>query len=139
MRVSQTQALAAGSQARSARRKGGGEAFRLNRRAAARKTGAAQAPAVVSTLDAIVALQGIDDRGERRREAVRRGHQALDILDDLKVALLSGQVPAAKLRRLNALLEHFNPDDAEPELADLLRQIDLRARVELAKRGKPAA
>ena len=140
MRVNQTQRMTAGSQSRATRRKdAGGDGFRLARRSQARKSGAARGLAPVGTLDAIVALQAVDDAGERRRKAVRQGHEILDVLDDLKIAVLSGRVSAVRLEKLKGLVEKHDDRDLEPELGELLRQIDLRARVELAKRGKSAA
>ncbi len=44
----------------------------------------------IGGIDALIALQGQDEGQERRRRAVGRGKVALDVLDELKVELLSG-------------------------------------------------
>ena len=43
-------------------------------------------------IDALIALQGIEDPVERRRRAVRHGPRALDALDELKIGLLAGDI-----------------------------------------------
>jgi hypothetical protein len=37
-------------------------------------------------INALIALQGVQDPGERRRRAIERGRRALDALDELKLA-----------------------------------------------------
>lgn len=104
-------------------------------------TGAAPASApaasagasAVSDLSALMALQGVDNPTERRRRAVRRGRGLLDRLDDLKIALLSGEADEGALDRLASHLREERQDDTDPALNSLLDQIDLRAAVELAK------
>jgi hypothetical protein len=140
MRINQTQRTAGTARVGTgARKQSAGGPFQPSRGTETRKSAAVRGPAVVGSLDALVALQGIDDARERRRKAVRRGTEMLDILDDLKIALLSGQMPPAKVARLRAIVDRLDAGDAEPELRDLLREIDLRARVELAKLDRSAA
>jgi len=78
-------------------------------------------------------LQAVDDISERRRKAMRQGNDVLEKLEDLKIAVLSGQVTMENLAKLSVLVQRYEELDANPQLADILRQIDLRARVELAK------
>lgn len=70
---------------------------------------------------------------ERRRRAVRRGSGILDRLEELKLALLSGEASEGSLEKLARTLREERPQDADPTLNGLLDQIDLRAAVELAK------
>jgi len=59
----------------------------------------------------------------------------LDILDEIKLSLLMGQLPKAKLSRLLSVVERQNGTFNDPRLGEVLAEIELRARVELAKFG----
>lgn len=87
----------------------------------------------VADVSALMALQGVETATERRRRAVRRGGALLDRLDELKIAMLSGEAGEAALERLGRTLREERPKDADANLTGLLEQIDLRAAVELAK------
>ena len=102
----------------------------------AASAGATATPAAVSGVagvSALMALQGVEDATERRRRALRRGGGLLDRLEELKLALLSGEAGEGTLERLGRSLREERPIDADPDLNSLLAQIDLRAAVELAK------
>lgn len=94
---------------------------------------AAAGASAVSDLSALMALQGVESPLERRRRAVRRGRGLLDRLDELKIALLSGEAGEGALDRLARNLREERQSDSDPALNGLLDQIDLRAAVELAK------
>lgn len=87
----------------------------------------------VSDVSALMALQGVESATERRRRAVRRGGSLLDRLDELKIAMLSGEAGEGALERLGRTLREERPQDDDAALTGLLEQIDLRAAVELAK------
>jgi hypothetical protein len=91
------------------------------------------APRAVASLDALLALQGFDDPGERRRRAVRRGRTALDLLEELKLGVLSGTLDAGVLGRLNTAAATLADTSGDPRLDALMAEIELRAAVELAK------
>jgi hypothetical protein len=134
MRVSQVQQTTSLKSGRGARRAGSANGtFEPTRSGAARRAGTTGAPANVSSIDAILALQAVEDPTEQRRRAVQQGSETLDMLDDLKIALLSGQVSPARLARLRTMVARYDEKAAEGELGAVLREIDLRARVELAK------
>ena len=103
--------------------------------ARASKSSGPAASAPLATLDALLALQGEGDPGERRRRSVKRGHALLDALDHLKAALLGGRVAAADLRAIVSRLSDRGDLSGDPRLDELLAHIDLRAQVELAKLG----
>jgi hypothetical protein len=87
----------------------------------------------VSSLDALIALQEVGGPLERRRKAVRRAGQILDVLDDIKLGLLDGGVPPAALQRLLGAVRLERGEADEPRLRELLGEIETRAMVELAK------
>lgn len=95
----------------------------------------AAGPVAASTgIDAILALQGVDDPLQSRRKAVRRGRSLLDALEALRADLLAGAVGEGRLHRILALVGQAKTQ-TEPELDALIADIELRARVELAKLG----
>ena len=89
----------------------------------------------ISTLDALIALQGVEDPTERKKRAVAKGRNALDVLDKLKLGLLDGSVDGATLARLKVAAEGLNEQSGDPGLDTVLGEIDLRVAVELAKAG----
>lgn len=96
-------------------------------------TTSSPALSAVADVSALMALQGVDDVTERRRRAIRRGGGLLDRLEELKLALLSGEAGEGALDRLTRTLREERPVDQDVALNALLDQIDLRAAVELAK------
>jgi hypothetical protein len=98
---------------------------------------AATAPKASANIDALLALQGIEeDPAERRKRSVQRGRGALDVLDDLKLGLLSGNLTASTLSRLRDAAANLKSSSGDPGLDAVLSEIELRVEVELAKSGK---
>ena len=120
----------------SAPRRAGSSSFTLPDAAAAPDTRAATAPRAATNIDALLALQGVDDRTERRRRSVARGRGALDVLDELKVGLLSGSFTPATVNRLRAAAADLKASSGDPGLDAVLSEIELRVEVELAKAGQ---
>lgn len=99
-------------------------------------TNGAAAPSTLRTvggIDALLALQGIEDPTERRRHAIKRGRIALDALDELKIGLLGGSLSPAMLTRLQAAASHLRDGSGEVGLDAVLGEIELRVEVEIAK------
>ena len=96
---------------------------------------AAVALRTLGGIDALIALQGIEDAGERRRRAVTHGRRALDALDELKLGLLTGTLDQATLLRLKAVAADLKDGSGDERLDQVLGEIDLRVAVELAKAG----
>ncbi|MDZ3836121.1 MAG: flagellar assembly protein FliX [Rhodospirillales bacterium] len=68
-----------------------------------------------------------------RAEAVRHGTGLLDRLDELRLALLCGAVPPARLRAIADALAARSARLGEPRLDAVIAEIELRCAVELAK------
>lgn len=113
----------------------GGARFMLDQGSPTAKAEGAAPAAILGGLEALIAIQSEDTTKERRRRGVRRGQGLLDLLDELKIALLAGNLPADLQARLSIAMrdESFSGD---PRLDSILEGIDLRAAVELAKLRK---
>lgn len=88
-------------------------------------------------LSSVLALQEeCETPLERRKRQVRRGLSILDALDAIKRDLVLGQSGEASFSRLSEALALANPADLDTEARGLLRAVDVRAAVELAKAGR---
>ena len=94
-------------------------------------------PSAPTAIGSLLSLQAVNDPAEDRRRAVSYGYDLLDQLDALKVSLLSGEMSSGQIKTLVKLVEN-RPQSDSPELEDLVGQIELRARVELAKLNSAA-
>lgn len=90
----------------------------------------------IASVDAVIALQTVDDPAGRKARAVERGSRILDDLDDLKIALLEGRISADQLNRIVNQMSAQREQSGDNRLEDVLDGIDLRAQVELAKLGR---
>jgi hypothetical protein len=97
---------------------------------------AALAPKAAANIDALLAMQGIEDPVERRKRSVQRGKGALDVLDDLKIGLLAGNFDASTVTRLRDAAANLKSTSGDPGLDAVLSEIELRVEVELAKAGQ---
>jgi hypothetical protein len=86
-------------------------------------------------IDALIALQGVEDPVERRRRAVKHGRRALDALDELKLGLLGGTLDQATMLRLKSVSGDLQDGSGDDRIDQVLAEIDLRVAVELAKAG----
>ena len=87
------------------------------------------------TVSTLLALQGVEDPLNRRKRAMGRASRLLDILDDLKVAMLEGRAAPSTLDNLARAVREQREATDDPQLNDVLNQIETRAAVELAKLG----
>lgn len=105
----------------------------------AARVASAQPTAATSSIDALLALQAVDDPLLGRKKAIRRGTALLDTLEQIKADVLIGQVSEGRLNQLMVLIGQARERNL-PGLDGVLDDIELRARVELAKFGRyPAA
>jgi hypothetical protein len=104
--------------------------------AAPEETRPAVVPKAAGSIDALLALQGIEDPAERRKRSVQRGKGALDVLDDLKMGLLAGNFDPSTVNRLRDAAANLKSSSGDPGLDAVLSEIELRVEVELAKAGQ---
>jgi hypothetical protein len=118
-----------------ARRPSGGGTFTVAEEEAAQPQAATVALRTVGGIDALIALQGIEDPLERRRRVVKHGRRALDALDEVKLGLLAGTLDQATMLRLKSVAADLKEGSGDERLDTVLAEIDLRVEVELAKAG----
>lgn len=106
----------------------------------AEETGGVAGGAALGSIDALLALQGVDavdsvDPDEKRRNsaAVDRGEDLLDRLEDIRIGLLTGRIPQERLQQLKEAVRRSGESAADPTLRLLINEIEIRVEVELAK------
>jgi hypothetical protein len=87
----------------------------------------------VMGVEALLALQDVGTATERRRRSVSRAGRLLDALDDIKVALLGGELSGGDLEQLSRAIREQRADTEDAKLEGILDEIETRAAVELAK------
>lgn len=90
-------------------------------------------PGTIAAVNSILMLQSIDNSTSGRSKGLSQGEQLLDMLDQVRDGLLAGGIPRATLTRLATVLGRRQDNFVDPKLQSVLDEIDLRARVELAK------
>lgn len=95
--------------------------------------GAASGVSASAGIAGILSLQEVDDATTSRKRTVRHAETLLDRLDELRHGLLMGTLTRAQLGELARLVEIRLTAERDPQLGQLLADIDLRVRVEIAK------
>lgn len=108
-----------------------GAGFRLHATDSQAPEAASASPVGAVTL---LAVQEAGAAAERDARGRQRAAQMLDELGRLQADLLAGRADPAALERLAQLSAGEAPDD--PALAEILAAVSLRARIELARRGR---
>jgi class II flagellar assembly regulator FliX len=109
--------------------------FSVSDQTESQATNTAPALRTIGGIDALIALQGVEDPAERRKRSVKSGRAALDLLDELKMGLLRGTPDPSTLLRLKSAAAELTAASGDPGLDGVLAEINLRVGVELAKAG----
>lgn len=83
----------------------------------------------------ILSVQEVAGDETRRGRTIKRGHQMLDALEDLKLSILLGEVSVEQLGAVRERMREQKEKVNDPELREVMNQIEIRAAVELAKFG----
>ncbi len=91
--------------------------------------------APVGTVESILAVQEVPDATEERSRALAReyGDKVLDRLEAIRRDILLGAIPKEKLAELAHTLRAQSGKIDDPRLNAILDEIELRAKVEIAK------
>jgi hypothetical protein len=87
----------------------------------------------IAAVESILALQGIDDTTDHASRGVAHGDELLRLLDEVRDGLLVGGIPRRTLSRMAHAIAKRRESFADEKLTAVLDEIELRARVELAK------
>ncbi|MHA1567646.1 MAG: flagellar assembly protein FliX [Alphaproteobacteria bacterium] len=88
----------------------------------------------LGSIEGLLSIQETPDPMQRSKSpGVRRAVDILDRLEDVRVGLLLGRFSQSRLEALVSRLEEQRSGEVDPTLAGLLDEIELRAKVELAK------
>ena len=90
---------------------------------------------LIGQVDAVLALQEVSDATHGRGRTIRRGHDLLDRLDEIRHGLLIGAIPEHRLKALARAVKAERQRTGDPRLVEVIAEIELRCAVELAKLG----
>ena len=93
-------------------------------------------PASAGALDALLAVQEAESALDRRNRARRRAGSLIDGLDQIREGLLTGQVSPQRLESLAAMVSQGRDTVDDPQLSEILDEVEMRVHVELAKLGQ---
>ncbi len=91
--------------------------------------------APTQTVDAVLAIQTVGDAtsGAANARARQWGFDTLDQLEQIRTDLLLGAIPKDRLINLARMVSERRQHAEDPRLNELLDDIELRVRVEVAK------
>ncbi len=99
----------------------------------AEETAAAASTNPLGAVAGVLDIQEVDDALARAARGKLRAEDLLASLDDLRLDLLAGTLSKNRLSRLSEIVQSRRPTIEDPQLNEILDEIDLRAQVELAK------
>jgi len=114
---------------------GSGFADRLRETQGADETASAVESGGVGAVGSVFALQEVPDATDGRSRAVLKdyGNDVLDRLDELRIGILNGVFSKERLTDLAQNMRKKRLESDDPQLNGLIKEIELRAEVEIAK------
>lgn len=94
-----------------------------------------QSSSAIARVDALLTIQGAEDpaQGAARRRMRRRSETILKALDGIRLSMLTGNLTIGHMIDVADVVAAHREKINDPQLADIMDEIDLRAQVELAK------
>ena len=87
----------------------------------------------VASLDAIVPIDSAAVEEQHKNIAKGRAVFILDRLEDIRQGLLLGAISQSGLQELARTIREARGETLDPKMSDILDDIELRAKIELAK------
>ncbi len=110
-------------------------AEQLNKAAGTARTSTTSEVSATGPVDSILALQevsgNVDQQGQRKLQ--HYGEDLLDQMEDLRRQLLTGAIAKEDLAHLAGQMRAHRRETEDPNLNEIIDEIELRAEVEIAK------
>lgn len=87
-----------------------------------------------TAVDALFFL--LDKNDTPKKRALDRAGLILDYLERIHLGLVTGEIGLESLSNLSQVLQKHIPDELDTKLQELMREVETRAQVELAKLEK---
>jgi hypothetical protein len=87
----------------------------------------------VAGVSNVLSLQEVGEEETNKKQAMQAGELTLQSLEQLRNALLLGEVPVHVLSNVQSRMEAQKRMTSDPLLLEILKEIEVRAAVELAK------
>lgn len=89
----------------------------------------------ISVADAIFAAQMVDGEEEKelRKKSLKRGQSLLEKLEEIRDGLLKGYISRDRLIEISRFVKEKKFSSPDPQLEEIIGEIELRVEVELAK------
>ncbi len=78
----------------------------------------------------------LDKNDSPQRRALDRANLILDYLERIRLGLVTGEIGRESLLNLSQILQKHIPEELDLKLQELMREVETRAQVELAKLEK---
>jgi len=99
----------------------------------AAESGPAESVTPVRSVDALLALQEVEDSTSNQARARQRAERLIDHLRGIQLDLLEGRMSRDRLEEIQETVQERRESSDDPRLDALLNDIETRAAVELAK------
>lgn len=91
------------------------------------------APVAAADIGGLLSIQEVSEESLNRQKSIKQGKFTLQVLEQLRDALLLGNLPVSTIRDLEKIVRQERAIIHDPRLNEVLDDIELRAAVELAK------
>lgn len=100
-------------------------------------TGQALPTVEVGGINPLLSLQEVSEDDIRRQRSLHQSRQSVDVLDQLRREILTGQTTPAMIEQMQLQIEQMRKNTApDPKLQEIMNDIELRLAVEAAKLEK---
>ncbi|MCC3860808.1 flagellar assembly protein FliX [Pseudemcibacter aquimaris] len=97
------------------------------------EAGSMSGTAPITSVNSLLSLQEMPSSTDGRAKTIERAEGLLDHLEAIRHGLLLGTIPRERLTRIVSALGKQREKNLDPALVQIINDIELRAKVELAK------